>query len=435
MGHEIVYCYWCSSRILGTDFEKGAAILIGNHACCAECLPKVLSSLPDKQRETLLAELSKVSAPRPSRNTPRGGVEISSTRTPRVGSPMPSPPRGGKPPMVLFAIGGGVLVLLLLLVAMMSGGSSEKSVVRNDPTPVPVPKPVGPDREKLARDALHKARDAARSAIDIDLQVRLWDEAVAASERTASSDEATQERTLILQRRKDVYAQELARLSDSIEGILRDDEFKKALDALVSARKRHELSEWTSGVDRRIDEVKKLETTAAPFRQPADGTICIEAENFNRKIDRGEHAWTLVSQPAGFSGTGALAALPNKNTNWPKDFAATSPRLDYRIQFAKAGKYYIWVRGTADTGTEDSIHVGLDGAEAATGTALTLSLTKWAWTRRTMANSNATLDVAAAGVHTLNVWMREDGAIVDRILLTPDAKFVPPDPGPAETSR
>lgn len=337
--------------------------------------------------------------------------------------------------MILFAIGGGVLVLVLLLVALMSGGSPEKTAVRNDPTPTPVPKPAGPDREKLARDAVQKARDAARSAIDIDLQVRLWDEAVAASERTASYDEATQERTLILQRRKDVYAQELTRLFDSVEGVLRDGEFKKAVDALASARKRHDLPEWTAGVDRRIEEVRKLETAGGPFRPAGDGLVCIEAEHFHRKTDMGEHAWTPVTQPAGFSGAGALAALPNKGANWQKDFAATSPRLDYRIQFAKTGKYYVWVRGYAESGTEDSIHAGLDGAETGSATGLTISVKKWAWTRRTMANANATLEVATAGIHTLNVWMREDGAIVDRILLTPDSKYVPPEPGPAETSR
>src|SRR6185369_12791883 len=78
MGHEIVYCYWCSNRILGADFEKGAAIIIGNHACCPECRPKVLASLPASQRETLLAELSKSTGPRPlPRGTPKGGTPMS----------------------------------------------------------------------------------------------------------------------------------------------------------------------------------------------------------------------------------------------------------------------------------------------------------------------------------------------------------------------
>ena len=30
----------------------------------------------------------------------------------------------------------------------------------------------------------------------------------------------------------------------------------------------------------------------------------------------------------------------------------------------------------------------------------------------------ATLNVTTAGLHTINVWMREDGARIDRVLLT-----------------
>jgi len=434
MGHEIVYCYWCSSRILGGDIDKGAAVLIGNHACCAECLPKVMASLPDKQRETLLAELSKSAVPRPTRSTPRSGTEITSTRTPRVGSPVPAQPQDRKPPVLLYAIGGGIVLLVALLFLVRGNDPPPKTAERREDSPEP--KPPAHDREKAARDAVRKARDAAKSAIDIDLQIRLWEEAVAASERTGSYDEATQERSAILLRRKEVYAQELARLVDSVDGILRDDEFKKALEALASARKRHDLPEWTAPIDRKVEDVKKLEIAGAPIRQPAegDGLICIEAERFSRKIDVGEHAWTVVTQPAGFAGTGALAALPNKGAGWPKDFVTTSPRADYRIQFAKAGKYYLWLRGNAESGTEDSVHLGLDGKETSSATALTISIGKWGWSRRTMANVNGSIDVTA-GLHSLNLWMREDGAIVDRILLTPDAKFVPKDQGPPETSR
>jgi len=286
VGQEIVYCYWCSSRILGADFEKGSALLIGNHACCPECLPKVMASLPEKQRETLLAELSKSTPPRPTRTTPRGGTEISSTRTPRVGSPMPAPQKPGKPPMILVAIGGGIVVLLALLFLLRGSDAPPQKAVVHETAP-PVPKPPGQDREKTARDSVQKARDAAKSAIDIDLQVRLWEGAVASSERTGSYDEATQERSAILLRRKEVYAQELARLVDSVDGILRDGEFKKALDALASARKRHELPDWTAAVDRKIDDVKKLETEGGPYRAAADGVICIEAEHYHRKTDLG----------------------------------------------------------------------------------------------------------------------------------------------------
>jgi hypothetical protein len=81
------------------------------------------------------------------------------------------------------------------------------------------------------------------------------------------------------------------------------------------------------------------------------------------------------------------------------------------------------------------MHLGLNGAEVQSSTGITVSgAKKWGWTRRTMSNVNASLEIPA-GTQVLHAWMREDGAILDRILLTLDAKYVPKDLGPPETSR
>jgi hypothetical protein len=37
----------------------------------------------------------------------------------------------------------------------------------------------------------------------------------------------------------------------------------------------------------------------------------------------------------------------------------------------------------------------------------------------------ATFVVDTPGVHTLNLWVREDGFILDQVILTPDENFVP----------
>ena len=222
-----------------------------------------------------------------------------------------------------------------------------------------------------------------------------------------------------------------------MDGILRDDVFKKALDALASARKRHDSPDWSPAIDRKIDEVKKLEIAASPYRQGADpdGIIAVEAERFTRKTDAGEHAWTPVTEPAGFQGAGALAALPNKGAGWPSNFVGSSPRADYRVHFAKAGKYFVWVRGCAAAGGDDSIHAGLDGKESkATGITF-VGNNKWNWTNRTIATGTPYLDVPSEGIHTLTLWMREDGAIIDRVVLTLNPKYVPKDAGPPESSR
>ena len=52
---------------------------------------------------------------------------------------------------------------------------------------------------------------------------------------------------------------------------------------------------------------------------------------------------------------------------------------------------------------------------------------EWSWRR---AGHSIQL---TPGRHSLNLRIREGGYAVDRILLTPDAGYVPSGPGPAET--
>src|SRR5205085_8888416 len=104
----------------------------------------------------------------------------------------------------------------------------------------------------------------------------------------------------------------------------------------------------------------------------ADGLVVVEAEDYNQKVGgtpagaTAEINWTKITDPAGFSGTGAMQALPNSGIN-VNITTAGSPRLDYKVKFEKAGEYLVWVRGLGDSGTgnasaNDSVNVGLDMA-------------------------------------------------------------------------
>ena len=57
MGQEIVYCFKCQKRILGTEIAKGLAYHVGNQICCSTCVVLVLDTLPPKQKEELLAKM------------------------------------------------------------------------------------------------------------------------------------------------------------------------------------------------------------------------------------------------------------------------------------------------------------------------------------------------------------------------------------------
>jgi hypothetical protein len=111
--------------------------------------------------------------------------------------------------------------------------------------------------------------------------------------------------------------------------------------------------------------------------------------------------------------------------------------LQYQVEFAGSGTYYVWVRAMAQDGAGNSLHVGLDGAESPGGQGLNLSQTDsaWHWTQATLSGTPATLQIAAPGMHTINVWMREDGLRLDRIIVTSDPNFVPNGIGPDESPR
>jgi hypothetical protein len=171
------------------------------------------------------------------------------------------------------------------------------------------------------------------------------------------------------------------------------------------------------------------------FHQGSDtnGGGAMEAEHAHTNTSQGTHSWSLIS-PTGASGTGAMEATPNSSTTNNTDYAANSPRLDFQVTFVRTGTHYVWVRGLGPSGVDDSVHVGLNGQELATSDRMTFAPT-WAWSNATMDGVRATLEVPTVGTHTVNVWMREDGFVFDKLVLTSNAAFTPSETGPAESPR
>jgi hypothetical protein len=169
----------------------------------------------------------------------------------------------------------------------------------------------------------------------------------------------------------------------------------------------------------------------APAAAPAAaGLIVIEAETFKANVKAGSIAWVLVAKPAGFSGTGAMQALPNDGVNNDTDYVKDSPRLDYEVDFPKAGTWRVWVRGCGESQDDNSCHVGLDGKECETADRIAEFEEDWTWCNDTKDGEPAEIKVVTPGKHILNVWMREDGFVIDKIVLTQDAKYTPTGKGP-----
>ena len=111
---------------------------------------------------------------------------------------------------------------------------------------------------------------------------------------------------------------------------------------------------------------------------------------------------------------------------------ASSPRLDYRINFTQTGTYYLWLRGSGANGNDDSVHAGLDGTVVANH--ITSFGTSASWTKRLTGGTIITFNVATTGIHTFNLWMREDGLKLDKIVLSKSSSYSPTGMGPAQSA-
>ena len=173
----------------------------------------------------------------------------------------------------------------------------------------------------------------------------------------------------------------------------------------------------------------ELTSLAVPAVENEQGLLVVDATAFQANQPRGEHSWQL-QKDAGATGGTEMAALRDLHVTLDRRVEQLSPRLDYRVQFVKAGTHYVWVHGQAAAQRSlngDSLHVGLNGRVVSSAKRITGLTQNYAWVNQTMAGRAATIKIPKPGTYTLNVWMREDGAQFDALALTTDARFVPSD--------
>ena len=119
-------------------------------------------------------------------------------------------------------------------------------------------------------------------------------------------------------------------------------------------------------------------------------------------------------------------------------YAATSPRLDYQINFLKTGMHYVWILAWGASGTDDSCHAGLDGVETPLSNRMTGWSANYRWANgRYERPEPSQIEITSTGPHVLNIYVREDGLIIDKIVLTTNPNFTlsGSEPGPPESSR
>jgi hypothetical protein len=182
-----------------------------------------------------------------------------------------------------------------------------------------------------------------------------------------------------------------------------------------------------------------------PYLQDSgpDGIVSMEAEKYDANVPQRSQTWTLVTSPAGASGYKAMQAQPNSGTKrrdpyGDDGYLTSSPRLDFKVSFVRTGTHYVWIRGHANgSGNDDDCHAGLDYQPVTTGEQINFNAAvDWGWFNASKKIAGpATLWIPSAGVHTVNIWMCDDGAIIDKIVLMTNLSYQPSGEGPEESAR
>lgn len=172
-----------------------------------------------------------------------------------------------------------------------------------------------------------------------------------------------------------------------------------------------------------------------------NGMIVFEAENYDRNLDGRWERNTTRGTPSG----GASMLIPNGAGG-----NESGTKLEYDVEFAQAGTYYVWIRASADNGNDDSMWFHIDGdGDGTTERPIERDLgnnsasmtgfqpqADFVWRSDSQDGPDPfTVEVPAPGLRAVAVARREDGAFFDKMILTTDSTFTPTGVGPAETRQ
>lgn len=170
------------------------------------------------------------------------------------------------------------------------------------------------------------------------------------------------------------------------------------------------------------------------YFQESGGQVVMEAENFIWQTDRSNRSWLRQSTVAAYVGAGYMSSGPDTDLQFQSLITTTSPELQYAIDFTTVGTYHIWLRGYASNAAGDSVYVSFDDQLPILLTGF--SPREWRWSQQSNAvGMPVTFNIEQPGLHTLRVWQREDGLLLDRIVLSANDGYNPSGDGPGESNR
>jgi len=149
MGQEIVYCYKCQTRLLGSDFDKGQAFRVGAQVSCTECVRGLFSSLPPAAIDAEVARLKETQVGRKGGTSARfpavrpGTPDTSAKLKSIAAVPAASKSPGSRLPLILGASGIAAMVVMALVLSSSPSRPSTEPADAAAAAPAP-PRPSAP---------------------------------------------------------------------------------------------------------------------------------------------------------------------------------------------------------------------------------------------------------------------------------------------------
>ncbi|HLY11489.1 MAG TPA: PA14 domain-containing protein, partial [Planctomycetota bacterium] len=262
MGQEILYCYKCQTRLLGSEFEKGKAFKVGGKASCGVCVKELLASVPEAATESDRGRKLQSTARIPVQASESGSGKHKPA-TVRATAPPPPPP-AKKTGLLIGGILGVVAILILLGIAMSAGSSAHRTGPASPaPAPVPSPPPLGspPSAAPLPSSA--------------------------------------------------GFASELREIDEKMRVVLAGEDYKPAASLLEDARKRRTSPEWLSEIDLRVAQIEgRVRRAALPLREQAIEAQKNKNSGLLKSLRERVAAWGFPTVVEDFDRALAEAAAP-----------------------------------------------------------------------------------------------------------------------------
>ena len=163
-----------------------------------------------------------------------------------------------------------------------------------------------------------------------------------------------------------------------------------------------------------------------PLAGPAAATdfVYMEAEDAFANVTVGGNSWQVFTEQfQDSSGTGYVIIGDSGVTVTAANAPTQSPRLTFRVNLAASTQYFVWVRMMGTDTNGDSVWVGLNLTQPGTANTTQLNIGPdqvWGWV------PSVGITTTTAGTYNVNVYMREDGALVDAVAIARQGTTPPP---------